>query len=174
MTSGTTFLMKRLGFPITSSAKAMFWYTFLLGSSRKSWNTQPILRRRCGTFQLVSRARSLPATWIRPSVGRSSLSTRRKKVDLPDPDGPTRKTNSPFSTSISTFSRAGRLWFGYALVTFSKWITGLSHALDEMRTACWDANRAPVWPGASLGGKLAWNVQHRRSDRVTAGPEGPR
>ena len=33
-----------------------------------------------------------PAT----SVGFSSLSSRRIKVDLPDPDGPTRNTNSPF------------------------------------------------------------------------------
>src|SRR5580693_2265704 len=91
-------------------------------------------RRRCGTFQLVRRARSLPATWIRPSVGRSSFSTSRRKVDLPDPDGPTRKTNSPFSTSRVTFSSAGRLWLGYVLVTLSKWITGPSHAVDEILT----------------------------------------
>ena len=39
---------------------------------------------------------SLPATKMRPLVGRSSLLSRRMKVDLPDPDGPTRKTNSPF------------------------------------------------------------------------------
>ena len=40
------------GLPITSRANATFWWTFLLGSSRKSWNTQPIERRSAGTFQL--------------------------------------------------------------------------------------------------------------------------
>src|SRR5499427_1887992 len=86
-------------------------------------------RRRYGTFQLVSLARSFPATWIRPSVGRSSRRISRRKVDLPEPDGPTRKTNSPFSTSRVTFSSAGRLWLGYVFVTLSKWITGPSHVL---------------------------------------------
>src|SRR6202044_1420821 len=135
-----------------------------------------ILRRRWGTFQLVSRARSRPATWIRPSLGRSSFSTSRRNVDLPDPDGPTRKTNSPFSTSRVTFSSAGRLWLVYVLVTLSKWITGPSHALDEVRTGFarghLGMNSALGWPRASLGGKLVRNVQHRRSDRVGAGPGG--
>src|ERR1700722_5064685 len=124
-------------------------------------------RRRWGTFQFVSRARSLPATWIRPEVGRSSFRTSRRKVDLPEPDGPTRKTNSPFSTSRFTFSRAGRPWFTYVLVTLSKWITGPSPVADEMLNglAGW-RNRAPVWSRASLGGKLAWKVQHRRTGLV--------
>src|SRR5215468_10604215 len=91
-------------------------------------------RRRWGTFQLFSLARSFPATWIRPSDGRSSRRISRRKVDLPEPDGPTRKTNSPFSTSRLTFSSAGRLWLVYVLVTLSKWITGPSHALDELLT----------------------------------------
>src|SRR5215467_6423183 len=124
-------------------------------------------RRRYGTFQLVSLARSFPATWIRPSVGRSSRRISRRKVDLPEPDGPTRKTNSPFSTSRLTFSRAGRLWLVYVLVTLSKWITGPSHALDEIRTVrprelgtrCyrptgWSLRWSPAWPDDSLGGKI--------------------
>src|SRR5712691_3287003 len=119
----------------------------------------------------MSLARSLPATWIRPSEGRSSLRISRRNVDLPEPEGPTRKTNSPFSTSIVTFSRAGRPWFGYVLVTLSKWITGPS----QRSTECGRRSRnpaavrpsaladCPVWPGASLGGRLAPNVQHRES-----------
>src|ERR1700722_4001400 len=91
-------------------------------------------RRRWGTFQFVSRARSLPATWMRPDVGRSSFRTSRRNVDLPEPDGPTRKTNSLFSISRFTFSRAGRPWFAYVLVTLSKWITGPSHVVDEILT----------------------------------------
>src|SRR5207344_3635912 len=101
-------------------------------------------RLRYGTFQLVSRARSRPATWIRPSVGRSSLSTSRRNVDFPEPDGPTRKTNSPFSTSRLTFSSAGRLWLVYVLVTLSKWITGPSHALDENTDSCGRGTREPA------------------------------
>src|SRR5215471_15675333 len=127
-------------------------------------------RRRYGTFQLLSLARSFPATWIRPSDGRSSLRISRRKVDLPEPDGPTRKTNSPFSTSRVTFSRAGRLWFGYAFVTLSKWITGLSRAPAEYGR-CGRGKPAgrsylafpavrPVWPQDSLGGKLVADVQH--------------
>src|SRR5215471_11607074 len=116
-------------------------------------------RRRYGTFQLVSLARSFPATWIRPSVGRSSRRISRRKVDLPEPDGPTRKTNSPFSTSRLTFSRAGRLWLVYVLVTLSKWITGPSHALDEILTHTATGTRNPLLPacpaarcaGARLG-----------------------
>ncbi len=45
---------------MTSSAKATFSCTVLFGSSRKSWNTVPIWRRSCGTFQFESRAMSLP------------------------------------------------------------------------------------------------------------------
>src|SRR5215469_18214668 len=127
---------------------------FLFGSSRKSWKTQPIRRRSSGTRQLVSRARSLPATWILPSVGRSSLRINRKNVDLPEPDGPTRKMNSPFSTSMLTFSSAGRLWLGYSLVTLSKWITDSSHAIGRMGG---EGGSHLDWPRDSLGGKLASN-----------------
>ena len=111
-TSGTTLSIAARGLPITSRANATFWKTVLLGSRRKSWNTQPIERRSAGTFQFDSLARSLPATCTRPAVGTSSLSTSRRKVDLPEPLEPTRKTNSPFSMSTSTPSSAGRLLAG--------------------------------------------------------------
>src|SRR5215472_2201347 len=127
---------------------------FLFGNSRKSWKTQPIRRRSSGTRQLVSRARSLPATWILPSVGRSSRRINRRNVDLPEPDGPTRKTNSPFSTSRLTFSRAGRLWLAYVLVTLSKWITGPSHVLGEIGTHAATGAGAPALPAIPAG--LCW------------------
>ena len=93
---------------MTCSAKATFWWTFLFGSRRKSWNTQPIERRSAGTFQCDIRDRSLPATCTVPAVGASSLSSSRRKVLLPEPLEPTRKTNSPRSMSTSTSSSAGR------------------------------------------------------------------
>ena len=52
--------------PMTSSANATFSATVLFGSSRKSWKTVPTWRRSAGTFQLDSRARSLPSTCTRP------------------------------------------------------------------------------------------------------------
>ncbi len=107
-TSGTVCAIACRGLPITCSANATFSNTVLFGSSRKSWNTTPIWRRSAGTFQLASRATSLPATCTRPLVARSSRSTRRRKVDLPDPDDPTRKTNSPLATSRLTSSSAAR------------------------------------------------------------------
>ena len=76
-----------------------------------------------------------------PRVGALLRSTSRRKVDLPDPDAPTRKTNSPFSMSTETSSSAGRVWFGYCFVTFSKRITRtgsleLARARAAGRT-CW-------------------------------------
>jgi hypothetical protein len=41
-----------------------------------------------------------------PFVATSSFRSRRMSVDLPEPDAPTMKTNSPFSTSTDTSSRA--------------------------------------------------------------------
>ena len=39
---------------------------------------------------------------ILPEVGSSSFSTRRTIVDLPEPDAPTMKTNSPLSIANET------------------------------------------------------------------------
>ena len=101
-TCGTCVLTTDFGRPITSRAKATFSNTVLLGRSRKSWNTQPMLRRRKGTRHLGRLPMSRPASMIRPSSGTSSRSNSRRKVVLPDPDEPTRKTNSPLSMSTDT------------------------------------------------------------------------
>src|SRR6202795_4864215 len=70
---------------------------------------------------------SRPATQMRPSPGSSSRRSRRMNVVLPDPDGPTRKTNSPLSMSIDT-SRSAIEPLLYVFVTFSKriieWVLG--------------------------------------------------
>lgn len=108
--SGTSRLICDCGLPITCRAKATFSATVLPGSSRKSWNTTPILRRSPGTFQLCRRLRSLPATKMRPLVARYSRSTSLMKVDLPEPELPTRKTNSPLSMVTFTSDSAARRW----------------------------------------------------------------
>ena len=80
---------------MTSSANATFSNTVLFGSSLKSWNTQPMLRRRYGTRQLRMVVRSSSATKMRPCVGFTSRMSMRMKVDLPEPECPTKKMNSP-------------------------------------------------------------------------------
>jgi hypothetical protein len=60
---------------------------------------------------------------IVPLVGTSSRSNSRRNVDLPEPDGPMRKTNSPRSMSTDTRSSAGRVDVLYILVTRSRRIT---------------------------------------------------
>src|ERR1700709_1257698 len=57
-----------------------------------------------------------------PCVGVSSASSRRMNVDLPEPDGPMRKTNSPLSILRLTLSSAGRADCLYCLVTLSRLI----------------------------------------------------
>src|SRR6056297_202020 len=44
----------------------------------------------------------LPPMYMSPAVMSSSPATRRSRVDLPQPDGPTNTTNSPSSMSRST------------------------------------------------------------------------
>jgi hypothetical protein len=53
-----------------------------------------------------------------PEVGRSSLKIILISDDLPEPEAPTRKTNSPLSISIEILSSAARGAPRYALVTW--------------------------------------------------------
>ena len=107
-TSGTSRFISFCEYPSTCNVKATFSVIVLFGSKRKSWKTVPTERRSSGTLCFASVPRSFPATWIEPAVGRSSRRTNRKKVDLPEPESPTRNTNSPFTISRFTESRAGR------------------------------------------------------------------
>ena len=104
--SGTLRLIEALGSPCTRNAYATFSAAVRLGSSLKSWNTQPTLRRSIGTFECLSLPRSLPPTRMRPDVGSSSFNSSRMMVDLPEPEAPTTKTNSPLSITNETPSSA--------------------------------------------------------------------
>src|ERR1035438_1840173 len=95
---------------------------------------QPILRRKYGTFQGASVPTSLPATQISPSSVRSSFVTNRKKVVLPEPDGPTMNTNSPRGMSTVTSRRAATEPL-YVLVTWLKRIMSLGSRLENSRLA---------------------------------------
>jgi hypothetical protein len=100
--------------------KATLSNTVFCGSRRKSWNTTPRLRRKYGTLRLDSVPSCCPSTWIWPEEGFSSFRTRRRKLDFPEPDAPTRKTNSPLRTSRLTLLSAGRVFPEYNLDTESK------------------------------------------------------
>ena len=93
---------------MTSSANATFSYTVFCCSSRKSWKTQPITWRSLGTWRPGSLLTWNFETRTSPVVGVSAPSSSRMNVDLPEPDGPIRKTNSPLSILTLTSSSAGR------------------------------------------------------------------
>ena len=74
-----------------------------------------------------------PATHTAPRSGRSWRLSRRNSVLLPDPDGPTRKTNSPLAMS-KLASRRATTSEAYDLVTFSRRIMGLQRAPKGIAT----------------------------------------
>ncbi len=93
--------------PRTSSGKATFSATVRSGRSLKSWKTTPMERRRYGTCDGFTLATLRPKTSSWPLVATSAQKTSRISVDLPAPEGPVRKTNSPFSIPSDTSSSAG-------------------------------------------------------------------
>ena len=81
-------------------------------------------------FVLALAARRLPggiaarrANHGPPRSGASSPRMSASRLDLPEPDGPIRKANSPLATSRLTLDSAGRVEALYCLVTLSSLIT---------------------------------------------------
>ena len=62
-------------------------------SSRKSWNTMPMRRRKVAIESLLKVEVSWSKTVISPRVGRSDRNSRRNSEVLPAPDGPVRNWN---------------------------------------------------------------------------------
>jgi len=70
------------------------------GMRLKNWKTNPIffllmVGRMENSLPRKPLVMSIPSMKILPSVGRESPPRRLRRVDLPDPDGPTMETNSP-------------------------------------------------------------------------------
>ena len=128
-----------------------------VGSSLKSWKTMPILRRMLGT---CAPRQAGQVVAVEDDLARRSRSSSRisslMSVDLPAPDGPTRKTKSPSGTTRST-SRRATLPFGIGLGDVVQ---------DEDRPVAVRRRRriAPDGPGP------AWP----RSSRVGAADRGDR
>src|SRR5687768_9631702 len=90
----------------------------------------PMLRRSSGTLESGIALMLRPATHTSPRSGRSCRLSRRKSVLLPEPDGPTRNTNSALATS-KLASRSAATSELYVLVTFSRRITREARYLDR-------------------------------------------
>src|ERR1700761_3572113 len=76
----------------------MFLRVVSQGNSSGLWNSMP----RSGDGPLTGS----PPTVTWPSSASRAPATMRSRVDLPQPDGPSRQTNSPARTSRSTPDRA--------------------------------------------------------------------
>ena len=84
------------GAPASSSGTATFSSAVMVGIRWNDWNTMPTWRpRKRASASSSSRPRSSPATATVPVSGRSSPAATISRVDLPEPDGPTRPTASP-------------------------------------------------------------------------------
>ena len=73
-------------------ASSRFFLTVRWGKRLKCWNTMPIFWR---TASMWSSSTSTPSNLMLPPVGISSRFRQRRKVDLPQPEGPMRQTTSP-------------------------------------------------------------------------------
>ena len=92
---------------VSLSGSSTFSSAVSTGIKLNCWNTNPMcsLRQRAMARSL-RRRRSSPSTRISPSLGRSMAAMRWSSVDLPEPDGPMRATNSPFRISRLTWCSA--------------------------------------------------------------------
>src|ERR1700736_6672264 len=76
-----------------------------------------------------------------PVFGESSASRSRMNVDLPEPEGPIRKTNSPLSILTLMSSSAGRADALYFLLTLSRVIITARQCSGEFRRQAKSAGR---------------------------------
>src|SRR4051812_44122771 len=108
-----------------------------------------MLRRNRGTFLRGIERSSWPEMRISPSCASISFISRRMQVDLPQPVGPTRKTNSPrpirsdtrstpteppsysLVTSRNSTTGTSRRGFGFRAGVFSLVMTGIAGYRDS-------------------------------------------
>src|SRR5450830_988161 len=97
--------------PLISRPKAMFFSTVIQGNRAYSWNTTP----RSGPGPVTA----LPSAVMLPLVGSEKPATALSRVDLPQPEGPSRQTNWPASISrlMSLSATTSRSWLVKILLT---------------------------------------------------------
>src|SRR5512141_322603 len=94
-----------------------------------------------------------PLTRICPDVGGSSRKSSFRKVDLPAPDGPVRKTNSPRSIEHVTSERACRNR-PYSLETRKSWIMGKCDVRCAICDVPWKSARQSFLQGGADQGRV--------------------
>src|SRR5688572_789279 len=104
----------------------MFLRTVSQGKRLGSWKTRP-------RWALGAAMRSAPAQ-SSPEVGRSRPARRRRRVDLPQPLGPTRATISPAATDREHWSNA--------------WTSVPSVAMNSLETSATRSDEASSRAGA--------------------------
>src|SRR6185436_19600473 len=104
-----------------------------------------------------------------PDDGVSSASSNRMNVDLPEPDGPIRKTNSPLSILTETLSSAGRADDLYCLDTWSRVIITARQSSGDGRATA--ATRAPA-PPVPTRERATWPVSATASPVRSAAATG--
>src|SRR4051794_22508572 len=102
-----------------------------------------MLRRSRGTFLRGIERSSCPEIRISPSCASSSFISSRMQVDLPQPVGPTRKTNSPRPIRIETRSTPTEPP-SYSLVTSRNSTTGTSRRGFGFRAGAFSLVRAGI------------------------------
>src|SRR5690348_14304947 len=126
---------------------ATFWSAVIVGTRWKDWKTMPMAsRRKRARPSSSSVARSVPATRTRPALGRSSPPVTIIKVDLPEPDGPTRLTVSPAPTRSETPRRT---------------LTGPAALVSVRRTSSSRIIGSSERGGACLSPLIAWERPRR-------------
>src|SRR5690348_17059729 len=85
---------------VSSSGSSTFWNAVSTGMRLYIWKMKPTCRARHSVSLPADKCViSSPATLMVPRVGTSSPPSRFSSVVLPEPLGPMKATNSPFSTS---------------------------------------------------------------------------
>ena len=79
---------------VRTGARVMFRRMVMLGKRLKCWKTMPICRRMASMSTLGS-VMTVPLKVMVPALGSSSRLRQRRKVDLPEPEGPMMTTFSP-------------------------------------------------------------------------------
>ena len=187
--------MTCLDLPMTSSANATFSNAVLFGSSLKSWKTQPMLRRRYGTFQFFILTRSWPATMICPRLGqelaqqqpderrlaRARVAHDEDELARADLDvdvvegglvGDVGLRDAPHRDHDRPRTRQDRRYLGGARRGRIWHVDQISHRDAPFR--CNDSHRGSLAKSASLGLGLRVFVLWRSRLNARAGPRPPR
>ena len=127
--------------PSSDGTTATFCATVMCANRPTAWMAYPIWRR---SSTASTSATLRPLTDTLPALVGTNRFVTRRRVDFPQPDGPSKTTSSPGATSNDTSSTAARSAPGYATRTRSNRIAAPLSARALRRKAA--ATSAGSWP----------------------------